>query len=234
MSFKSKLAFPVLCLFLALAVFGASYALLGVNRNSGDDLFDVITGGDSELLEQVLRNGADPNTIDKGISALHWAILGTGTRPTIYGQVKTLIAHGANPNLPSDDGLTPVHAAAMNNAGEAVMEALLDAGGNPLNTATGVTPYQLALITGSAGAVTAIMRSLGSASEIENLELLQTIGEFSAKLRSVSVDATAHEQNAAIGQALNGLVEHGLVTETQRNDLHRRHVQVQGGNHENQ
>ncbi len=212
---RKKFSIPALCLAVGLAVFGVSYAVLGEEtvsqRSSVDDLFDVITDGDAELLEQLLRNGADPNTFHNGMSALHWTILGAGTKATIYGQVKTLIAHGANPNLPSDDGMTPVHAAALNNVDEATMEALLEAGGNALSTSVpGVTPYQLAVMTNSAGAVAAIKRALGSRHALANQDLLEAVGAMSKKLRSVPSDASSQEKNAAITAAMNRMMRNAF------------------------
>ena len=60
------------------------------------------------------------------------------------GDVRALLANGADPNVPDRDGRTAVHGAAVISAAE-TMQALLDAGGNPnRRDKDGNTPLHLA------------------------------------------------------------------------------------------
>lgn len=110
---------------------------VGVVNESIHTLFT----GDAQQLEQVLAAGANPNTLDdrSGLAALHFAVSISGDSDTAYGKIKVLLDYGANPNLPDNDGETPMHAAAVFGS-EATMLALLNAGRDP-NIATGeLTP----------------------------------------------------------------------------------------------
>jgi ankyrin repeat protein len=65
-------------------------------------LIEAAHSGNEDVGILLLENGADPNAGDVGYTALHAAVLRSGTR-----LVRALLAHGANPNLHMTKG-TPV------------------------------------------------------------------------------------------------------------------------------
>lgn len=94
----------------------------------------------TELVEELLLAGADPNSADEHKrSALHFAAC-----RGYVGVVKLLLRHGANPNNKDTLGNTPLHLAACINHIPVVIE-LLDAGTDvSLNDKNGHNPIQLA------------------------------------------------------------------------------------------
>ena len=230
--FRSRLTFPVLCLAVGVTVFGVGYTLLGQgpgNENPEpvgpvgqvNDLFDVIVGEDVGLLEQILAQGEDPNAINaEGATALQWAILGSGVTDTVFSQVRILLEAGANPNQPDRQGLTPLHTAAMGDGSDAVMKALIDAGGDPLITTVTQTPYELALMTGNTGAVTAIEQVTDY--RPANRSFLQALGVATQEMRGgFRTSTTNQERKNVIQKAIDGLVRGGFLTEAQGKDLVR-------------
>ncbi len=224
--FRSKRAFPVLCLAVGLVIFGVSYTLLG--QGSGDDgakdapkiepavneiMFKAMVEDDVELLEEALTAGADPNAFnEEGISALQWAILGSGTAKTVYGQVRMLLAAGANPNLPDAKGYTPLHGAAVR-ADESVVTALLEAGGDAnIANIPDNTPYEIALKLGNTGAVSAIEQA--SDFRHSNREKLMLWGIFSLRVEALCMKnlPAGPKRDEEIRKVNNFLVENGLLT----------------------
>ena len=60
---------------------------------------------------QLLKAGADPSLIVDGVSPLH---LAAGLNSSLsFHFTRLFLGHGADPNVRSVDGLTPVHVAAM-------------------------------------------------------------------------------------------------------------------------
>lgn len=76
----------------------------------------------------LLRRGADPNLLVSGLSALHIAV-GLDS-PLNLHFTRLLLDYGANPDIPSDGGLTPIHVAAMWNRVNC-LKLLIHRGGNP-------------------------------------------------------------------------------------------------------
>ena len=166
--FRKKLTIPALYLAVGLAVFGVAYTLMGQEGGDGTTpaqpeqlartLFDVLAGGDVQELQQFLDDGADPNQKNAdGVTLLGWAILGMETTPTVYSQVKALIAAGANPNIADNGGKTALHYAAQYGGSNAVTQALIDAGVGPdIKSQEGVSALQLAALSGNAGIIASI------------------------------------------------------------------------------
>ena len=76
----------------------------------------------------LLRRGADPNFLVSGLSALHIAV-GLDS-PLNLRFTRLLLDYGGDPDVPSDDGLTPIHVAAMWNRVNC-LKLLIHRGGNP-------------------------------------------------------------------------------------------------------
>lgn len=76
----------------------------------------------------LLKRGADPNILVSGLSALHTAV-GLDS-PLSVRFTRLLLDYGGDPDLPSADGLTPIHVAAMWNRVNC-LKLLIDRGGNP-------------------------------------------------------------------------------------------------------
>ncbi len=235
---RERLTFLLLCLTVGLTVFGVSYTLLG--QGPGDDagdgelgpvgqvneLFEVIVGGDVKQLEQALRNGADPNSLNTdGTSALQWAIVGSGETGTVYGQVKALLTAGANPNQPDRQGMTPMHSAALHGS-EAVMDALISLGGDPNISTAGQTPYELALMGGNVGAVSAIEQRTDD--RPADASFLQAVGVLTQKVKKgFLASSTDQERKEVIRKAVAGLVTSGFLTEAAGADLFRQLTEEQ-------
>jgi len=91
-----------------------------------DSLMQAIIDNDRETVEQLLEDGADPNTLNEyGESALLVSI--TNERPEY---IPILIDYGADPNLQDDYGWTPLMSAVVIGDLESG-QLLLDAGADP-------------------------------------------------------------------------------------------------------
>lgn len=253
---RKNFTFTALCLAVGLVVFGVSYTLMGQGpvgsvgdppetpapnptpggpgADEGDpgpvgqvnELFEVIVGGDVKALEKALRNGADPNSVNpEGASALQWAILGSGETETVYGQVKALLTAGANPNQPDRQGITAVHSAALHGS-EAVMDALISLGGDPNISTAGQTPYELALLGGNAGAVSAIEQ--GTHDKPANMSFLKAVGMLTQKVKKGFLTSTTNqERKEVIRKAVDDLVSNGFLTKAAGADLFRQLTEEQ-------
>lgn len=100
-----------------------------------------------DILRLLDRDGADPNTVisEKGVSPFHLVI---GSECTYFAEEATraFLQRNGNPNVRSEDGLTPVHVAAVwGRTGLLVL--LLSCGGDPSarDNEEGLTPLQFAL-----------------------------------------------------------------------------------------
>ncbi len=144
----------------------------------------------------LVENGADPDTTDSGAAPLHYAVMEGISymhfRPAMPELVKTLLAHGADPNprliqsrVDGFDrnlaGATPLVIAAT--AGDIdTMRILLAAGADPrLPTRANVTPLM---------AAAGMLRSEAFAEEKEGnaLEALELMVELGGDVRTVDVD----------------------------------------------
>jgi hypothetical protein len=107
----------------------------GVKLDKGPNkpLIHAATFNRPEILEQLLRAGADPNvTVSnpdedvRGETALMYAV----DLPDKIRIIELLLQHGANPNLANSKGETPLHHA-VGSANLAAVRRLLDAGARP-------------------------------------------------------------------------------------------------------
>jgi uncharacterized protein len=78
-------------------------------------------------VEELLKNGADPNAIATNGSKL--AVINSAASSNNAGVVKMLLLEGANPDAQQQGGFTALHAAAQNMNAE-MIQALLDSGAN--------------------------------------------------------------------------------------------------------
>lgn len=107
-------------------------------------LYDSIEDNNLSAVKQLLEKGANPNVIlpRRGISSFHLAV---GSNSDFAFRVTQLILkYGGNPNIQSDDGLTPVHIAAAWGRKD-ILQILLNSGGDPeMRDANYMTPIQYA------------------------------------------------------------------------------------------
>ena len=235
---SSRGFFPLLCLAVGVVVFSVSYTMLGEGSKNGDTnapespaaanemMFKAILEDDVERLKLALAGGADPNAFnDEGISALQWAILGSGTAKTVYGQVKALLTAGANPNLVDSHGMTPVHAAAMHGASESVMDALLGAGGDPkITTTLAGTPYEMAVMGGNDGASAAVERK--TKLSLEDRAFLEALGAVRQKIKKdFDASATDQKRKNIIRDVTDSLTESGFLSKADAEALYRQLIE---------
>ena len=227
--FRSRLAFPVLCLAVGLAVFGVSYTLLGQGPSEDktskpeapedkNELFRAVVSGDLEELKTALIDGADPNKANsQGLTALHWVVLGADRIPVAYQQVKVLLDYGADPNIQNNHGATPLHSAALHSSGP-IMAALLGAGGDPLKKTAKLfapdelcSPYEWALQANNEGAVAAIEEVTDY--QPANIKELRARGVFFQRAKIAFAKDTPAEKRTALLSAIEGYKEDGFLEE---------------------
>ncbi|XP_063932736.1 ankyrin repeat and LEM domain-containing protein 1-like isoform X2 [Zophobas morio] len=82
-------------------------------------------------VKTLLSKGADPNLIlpKRKISSFH-LIIGNDSEKFALNVTTLILQHGGNPNVQSDDGLTPIHIAAAWGRYD-LLKLLLDCGGSP-------------------------------------------------------------------------------------------------------
>ncbi|MDX9905428.1 MAG: ankyrin repeat domain-containing protein [Bacteroidales bacterium] len=116
-------------------------------------LFYAVRSGKSNLLEQLLKRGADPNIADR-----------SGATPLLYGcaaentqMVNLLLDYHANPDISTSDSLTPLIAAILLKS-LPVTKALLDHGADPDGIFPGdLTPLMYAATDGSSEIVACLV-----------------------------------------------------------------------------
>jgi len=150
-------------------------------------------------VDLLLDNGADPNTVDwRSYSALLLVVrdshygLDLARKDKVLAIVKSLLAHGANPNIRlkqpkaitandvSLDGATPILLAAEVNNTE-VVKALLDAGADPrITTEQGMTPLIMA-----AGGGTDIQRERVPEEQARAIQTVKLLAEHGVDITAV-------------------------------------------------
>ncbi len=200
----------------------------GTNFGGSTPLLVATVRGQVPLALYLLEHGADPNVLDAGFTPLHWAA-GTwenGLANPVYGfvdpiggipdrevklqLVKTLLAHGANPNVLMSvrppgfggtgtggfndaAGATPFVIAA-NSADVEMMRILLAAGADP-HVVTKTNSNALL-------AATALTRGIGEFIDDENQALLAV--KFLLDLGVNAKTVTTYNENALFGPAYRG------------------------------
>ncbi len=173
-------------------------------------LFIAASLGKTEALGDLLTAGSHDVDVrgHRGKTLLGAALNAARAKepPTLYGTVVLLLSRGANPNLADNDGWTAMHKAAFLD-NEAVMAALIQAGGDPLiNVNEKSTPYEIALLHGNSGAVGAIEGT--TTYRHPEVEELKEAGTFARNLRAgFSSARTVEERKAALRAALTSYLE---------------------------
>lgn len=136
----------------------------GARPTDGESLYHAAEQGHEGVLALLAEFGADLShgPAEPGNTPLHFLLAHdpwSDTMPRIHRSIAWLLAHGANPAVPSHAGArdhayageTPLHRAAALGHDTALMDLLL-AHGAPLNGRRddGATPYQLAVRCGHA------------------------------------------------------------------------------------
>lgn len=98
------------------------FQLLQQNQTPTQKMEKAVKKNDVILLEEMLSQGMDPNIIltkHGGDTALHFA-----ARAGHFKIIKTLIDHGANPDVANDSDVTPLFDAVRSDHGRATLELL--------------------------------------------------------------------------------------------------------------
>ncbi|XP_059412938.1 ankyrin repeat and LEM domain-containing protein 1 [Carassius carassius] len=120
----------------------ASERMMSSSAGLEASLLDALRDADARCVESLLRQGADPNTIQDGLAAVHLAAGKESERGLRC--LKLVLQHGADPNLRTTDDLTPLHIAASWGCFQN-LRLLLRNGGNPnLTDQDGNKPSDLA------------------------------------------------------------------------------------------
>ncbi len=123
-----------------------------------DELIRHAQVGDVERVRALLDDGADPNTIRPGDAS---SLLILSAKGGHIGVVRTLIARGADVNLPNRNGWTPLMAAVSHGHGS-VVKLLLENGADPNRThAYGWTALKLTIQKGDK-AMAELLRKYGA------------------------------------------------------------------------
>lgn len=195
-----------------------------------NELFRAVAGGTAEEVKQQLMNGHSATSTDaQGNTPLHFLLVSPLMSLTPYGVTNVLLEYGAQPNLANNSGQTPLHFAAQNGASEAVVIALIKAGGDPLIETfqvggTAMTPYEIALREGNVAAIAAIEKSTDY--RPPNYESLKAEGLLWRAYDRALERATTNEQRTdALRTLCNGLVQIGVHSQAQADALFEQHSQ---------
>ena len=180
-----RLRFPGLLGILCVGV-----AAHGADIGSGLPLLDAVRAGDRALVEQLLRQGEDPNALgESGETALHLS-----SAMARFGIAKMLLNYGANPNLGDHNGMTPLIAAAgaiaEGNAVEATVSLLLERGADPNPQEAMMSPLAFAMQRDHAGAITALREAGAVLADSESATMLTAVQELNRKMKSAVFEAT--------------------------------------------
>ncbi len=187
---------------LAVNAFAADYTSLhkAAIRQQADTLAELLVKGEPANAEN-----------HRGRTALHYAVL-PGQSGSDYSlrMVKSLLAHGADPNLTDTTGIAPIDLA-VSKGTQGVVTALLENGANPNRIArNGYSLLTTAMLHGRA-AVAQILTEYGavpgvSAQEQALLEQLPELLEFSAGLRD------SYQLNGGNPESLPNIVQQQIST----------------------
>ncbi|KAM3488480.1 hypothetical protein MY3957_008251 [Beauveria namnaoensis] len=97
----------------------------GLNKSGQGTLHEVAKDGLVEMMNQLLKNGADVTSRDDD----GWTLVDNAARNGHVEMVKLLLENGANATTPGNNGRTPIHSAASNGH-EAVARLLAEKGAN--------------------------------------------------------------------------------------------------------
>ncbi len=171
----------------------AAGAAVNAQDNIGFTALIISLGNnDLELMDLLLKNGADPNIEMKELrlSALTFEIDGA-CRPEI---IRTLLEHGANANLAASDGLRPLHHVAQRDKiAPEVPDMLIKAGAdiNAQAADTGMTPLMLAVAKGNVRTAETLLDAGADASLKDNSG--RTASQLLENWRGKTQDAAAFD-----------------------------------------
>lgn len=187
----------------------------------GDRIIQAISSsGDDAVVKALLDEGADPNSLSsEGILPLEIAVVLGSESSTGYGLVKMLIENGANPNQIDPSGLSPMDAVAKHGT-EAMMTALIEAGGDPHLPTQNLTPYKRALMHGNDGPLAAIKKAYPDhkPSDEEEWKRLSAAGEIS-KAFDEAVLLEGADRATRIEKLVNGFIASGMLPEKESEEL---------------
>lgn len=159
--------------------------------------------GDIELLRFLISKGVDVNSQSYAGTPLIWAA-GHGQEEA----VKLLLEHHANPNLETDDDVTPLLSAVA--AGSLpCLELLIQAGANVNVTAGGATPLHIAADGGSLELINCLVKAGANPDGIDE-EGLKAIDVAAARGNREAVEILFQVTTPSKGIAdwsVNGLIE---------------------------
>ena len=139
---------------------GASPLMVALESNTGTEAFEAL-----------LRAGANPN--HQGLDTI--SILMSAIASQDINIVRLLLNYGADPNLPTWDGLTPMMLAAQRIRSNDMFEALVASGANLDNQSNqGITALMIAATSGNAVAIESLVE-LGADLEAADIEGLTAL-----------------------------------------------------------
>ena len=184
-------------------------------QNNSTDLWSAARAGDLKAIKYYIEEGGDVNALDKGfqLSAMSWSALHGQTEA-----IQLLIENGAEVNIKSGDGATPLHSAAFFGRTD-VVKLLLENGANPqARNNEGATPVDVLSVDWE---TTAFIGSLvGVTVEKEDLAVMKTGRSEISKL--FGVDEALHDIEVgklwdAVSTGNLSVVEQALANETDVN-----------------
>ncbi len=184
-------------------------------KDNSKDLWAAARTGDLQAIKRYIKKGGDVNALDKvfQLSAMSWSALHGQTEA-----IQLLIENGAEVNIKSGDGATPLHSAAFFGRTD-VVKLLLENGANPqARNNEGATPVDVLSVDWE---TTAFIGSLvGVTVEKEDLAVMKTGRSEIAKL--FGVDEALHDIEVgklwdAVSTGNLSVVEQALANETDVN-----------------